>query len=250
MRKIPIGVQLYSVREDCARDLRGTLEALARAGYTGVEFAGTHNRSAKDLRGMLDDLGLKCCGTHTGLDTLLGDQLDRTVEFNLELGNRYLVVPWLAPERRTTKADWLATAALFDEIGEEVALQGLLVGYHNHHDEFQSVNGGPNGMDLFFSTSRHAIMQLDTGNAMHGGADPLTYLRRYPGRAITVHLKEYAASDELALIGEGDMDWQSVFDVCETTGGTEWYIVEQESYKVPPVEAVKRCLEALHRMGK
>ena len=96
MKKIPIGVQLYSVREDCARDLPGTLAAVAEMGYDGVEFAGYYGYSAEDLRRMLDANGLQCCGTHTGLNTLLGDALKTTVEFNQVLGNRYLVVSIVA----------------------------------------------------------------------------------------------------------------------------------------------------------
>ena len=120
MSKIPIGVQLYSVREDCARDLPGTLEAIAKMGYDGVEFAGYYDHSAADLRKLLDDNGLKCCGTHIPLDTLLGEALEATVEFNKTLGNRYLVVPWIPEERRDSLAAWKATAGVFNEIAEKL----------------------------------------------------------------------------------------------------------------------------------
>ncbi|MHC4479997.1 MAG: sugar phosphate isomerase/epimerase family protein, partial [Planctomycetota bacterium] len=94
------------------------------------------------------------------------------------------------------------------------------------------------------------VMQLDTGNALQGGADPVSVLRRYPARARTVHLKEHSASGEAVLVGEGDVAWDDVFDACESVGGTEWYIVEQESYPHPPLQCVARCLEALRGMGK
>ena len=93
-------------------------------------------------------------------------------------------------------------------------------------------------------------MQIDLGNALHGGGDPIPYVERYPGRACTVHLKEYSASNPVALIGEGDVDWQEMFRLCETQGNTEWYIVEQESYAYSPLECVDRCLQALKAMGK
>lgn len=92
-------------------------------------------------------------------------------------------------------------------------------------------------------------MQLDTGNALVGGAEPAPILKRYPGRALTVHLKEHSATNDKALIGEGDVDWPLIFDLCENVGGTEWYIVEQETYPVPPLEAVRNCLENLRKMG-
>src|SRR5439155_26936377 len=101
--KIPIALQLYSVREDCARDLPGTIAAVAKMGYAGVEFAGYYDRSAAELRKLLDDHSLRCAGTHTGLNTILGDELDRTIEFNRTIGNRYLIVPGLPKERRDSR---------------------------------------------------------------------------------------------------------------------------------------------------
>src|SRR5881409_2649620 len=92
---IPVGLQLYSVRNECAKDLVGTVTAVAKMGYQGVEFAGYHNRDAATLRKLLDDVGLKCCGTHIALETLLGDNLPKTIEFNDTLGNSFLIVPSL-----------------------------------------------------------------------------------------------------------------------------------------------------------
>ena len=102
MPRIPIALQLYSVRNDSAKDFAGTVRKVAKMGYEGVEFAGYHGKSAKELRALVDDLGLKVAGTHIGLDTLLGDEFKKTVEFNEALGNRYLIVPGLAEERRNS----------------------------------------------------------------------------------------------------------------------------------------------------
>lgn len=247
---IPIALQLYSVREDCARDLPGTLAAVAKMGYAGVEFAGYYGRSAEELRRMLDDLGLQVAGTHIGLDTLLGEELERTVAFNKTLGNRFLIVPGLAESRRISRAAWLETARLFDEVAERLKPYDMVTGYHNHHIEFQPMDGELPWDTFFGNTRPEVVMQFDTGNAMHGGADPIPFLERYPGRAITVHLKEYSATNDNALIGEGDINWNRVFELCETTAGTQWYIVEQETYAYPPLECVDRCLQNLRRMGK
>ncbi|MBN2088875.1 sugar phosphate isomerase/epimerase, partial [candidate division KSB1 bacterium] len=100
---IPVGLQLYSVRKECEKDLPGTIAAVARMGYQGVEFAGYYNYTAEELRKMLDDNGLKCCGTHIGLDTLMGENFEATVEFNKVLGNKYLIVPWIGEEYRNSK---------------------------------------------------------------------------------------------------------------------------------------------------
>jgi sugar phosphate isomerase/epimerase len=250
MKTIPIGVQLYSVREDCAHDLPGTLKAVAEMGYDGVEFAGYYDYSAQDLRKILDENGLKCCGSHIRLDMLLGEAFEATVEFNQILGNRYLIVPSLPPERRSSNLAWRETGALFSQIAEKLAPYNMLTGYHNHAVEFEVVDG-ETGFDAFFSNTHPAvIMQLDLGNALHGGADPMDYLRRYPQRLGTVHLKEYSATNPNALLGEGDVPWTQVFEICENQGSTEWYIVEQETYAVPPLETIRRCRQALKKMGR
>ena len=98
MSNIPIGLQLYSVRDDCEIDLPSVLKAVGGMGYDGVEFAGYYGRTASELRQMLDDNGLKCCGTHTGLETILGDELEKTIAFNQTLGNKFLIVPGLPRE--------------------------------------------------------------------------------------------------------------------------------------------------------
>lgn len=250
MARIPIALQLYSVRHDCERDLPGTLEAVARMGYEGVEFAGYYGRSAKELRQMLDDLGLVCVGSHLGLDALLGDALPATVDFNRTLGNRFLICPGLPAERRNSRAAWLETARLFDEIAARLEPENMVTGYHNHHIEFAPMDGELPWDTFFGNTRQDVVMQLDLGNALHGGADPVPFVERYPGRAVTVHLKEYSHTNDKALIGEGEVRWADVFHLCETVGGTEWYIVEQESYAYPPLECVERCLQALRRMGK
>ena len=248
--KIPIGLQLYSIREDCARDLPATLKAVAEMGYDGVEFAGYHGYSAADLRKLLDDFGLKCCGTHTGIDTLLPEQMAATVEFNKTLGNRFLIVPGLPGEYTESKAAWEKTAQLFNEISDGLTPLGMVTGYHNHFTEFAPLDGEMPWDTFFGNTKKEVVMQLDTGNALHGGADVVPFLERYPGRALTVHLKEYSATNDKALIGEGDVRWDVIFDLCETSGATRWYIVEQESYALPPLECVDKCLQNLRKMGK
>ncbi len=248
--KIPIAVQLYSVRQLCQQDLPGTLAGLAKAGYQGVEFAGYYGRNAKELRKLLDDNGLRCCGTHTALNTLLGDELARTIEFNQTLGNPNLIVPSLPEKYRSSRQAWLDTAKLFTELAGKVSPQGMRVGYHNHAVEFKPVEGEI-PWDLFFkNTPREVIMQIDTGNCIMGGGDPIAYIKRYPGRARTVHIKEHSAAKRDALIGEGDTDWKAFFAACESVGGTEWYIVEEESGAYPGLEAVTRSLANLRKMGK
>lgn len=251
MAKIPIALQLYSVREDCARDLPGTLKAVADMGYDGVEFAGYYGRSAEELRKMLGDLGLKVAGTHIGIETLLGGELDKTIEFNRTIGNKFLIVPGFPRERTKSKASWLETAHAMNDIAEKLRHRGMRTGYHNHSMEFQPLEGAL-PWDVFFGATVHdVVMQLDTGNAMHGGVSMdglLDILRKYKGRATTVHLKEYSKSNDKAIIGEGDTRWKELLSTCETVGEAQWYIIEQESYAFTPLECAKRCVENLRRM--
>lgn len=246
-----VALQLYSVRDDCARDFEGTLKAVAEMGYEAVEFAGYYGRSAESIRETLDKLGLKVAGTHTSLDSLLGDELERTVEFNRIIGNRFLIVPWLPEERLNSESRCRETAELFNSIAERLRKEGMRVGYHNHTFEFKTI-GRKRIWGMFFeSTNPEVVMQLDTGNAMHGGVsveEILNIIRKYPGRAITVHVKEYSSRNPNALIGEGEIRWKEFFELCRTVGGTEWFIVEQESYAYPPLECVKRCIENLRKM--
>ncbi len=250
MGKIPIALQLYSIRELCEKDLPGTLKAVAKMGYDGVEFAGYYGRSANELRKMLDDLGLKCAGTHLSITALFGDEFKKTVEFNKTIGNPNLIVPGLPREFTSSRNTWYLTALLFNELAEKAKGEGMRVGYHNHYTEFQPLDGEM-PLDTFFGNVRKdVIMQFDVGNARHGGGDASVFLKKYPGRAVTVHVKEYSTTNDTALIGEGDVNWAEIFALCEEQGVTEWYIVEQESYAHPPLECVDLCLKNLREMGK
>jgi sugar phosphate isomerase/epimerase len=246
-----IALQLYTVRGDCASNFPETLKTVAKMGYEGVEFAGYYNNSAKELKKMLDDLGLKVAGTHTKLDTLSGDELKKTVEFHHILENKYLIVPSLPEERRNSKSAWMETAKLFNDLAEKVKLEKMHIGYHNHAVEFKLMDGEYPWNLFYGNTNTEVLMQFDTGNAMSGGVTPdgvLDILKKYPGRSKTIHLKEYSSTNKNALIGEGDVKWKEVLSFCETKGGTEWYIIEQESSLYPPIECAKRCLENLKKL--
>lgn len=251
MNRFRIALQLYSVRGDCARSLEETLKAVAGMGYEGVEFAGYYGRTAGELRDMLDSLGLEVAGTHIPVDALVGGRLKDTVEFNRILGNRFLVVPSLPEGMRSSREDWVRTAEFFNKVAGRLKSEGMYVGYHNHQVEFKPLDG-EKPWDLFFeSTVSDVVMQLDTGNAMQAGVtadELLEILKRYPGRAKTVHLKEYSSTNPKALIGEGEVKWREFLTLCRDIGGTEWYIVEQEEYPYPPLKCAEICLENLKRI--
>jgi sugar phosphate isomerase/epimerase len=251
MARIPIALQLYSVRDECAKDLRATIEAVAKMGYEGVEFAGYYNHSAQDLKQMLDDNGLVCAGTHTGINTIHGDELKKSIEFNKVFGNPFLVVPWIGPEYQGSKENYKRLA---DELGAAAQIASehdAFIGYHNHDFEFKPLEDGTVPMRYIFqNTPENVTLQIDTGNALHGGMSATPLIEEFPGRSKSVHLKEFSKSNPDALIGEGDVDWQNVFQSAESVGGTQFYIIEVETYPFPPLECARLSLEAVKKMGK
>jgi sugar phosphate isomerase/epimerase len=245
-KKIPIGVQLYSVRSVFPGDVPGTLAAIKKIGYDAVEFAGYASKDAKTLRQLLDDNGLKCCGTHTALPTLVGDALPKTIEFNETLGNPNLVVPSM-PGAKTLEA-WAKNAEKFDEIAEKLKPHKMRVGYHNHTMEFQPVEGQPLQDFFFGKASKDVFVQLDIGHCARAGADPVAYLKKFPGRVISVHVKEYSPAKRDALVGEGAIKWPEVFDACENVAGTQWYIIEEETGAYKGLEGIERSFQNLKKL--
>lgn len=248
--RIPIALQLYSVRHEFGKDQPGTLAAVAKMGYQGVEFAGYFNRKAEELRKMLDDNGLKCCGTHLSLDACMGDNLARTIDFNKTMGNKLLIVPGLPPKRVASHEAWVENAGIFTELAGKVKPHGMRVGYHNHQTEFKAL-GGEQPFDTFFGrTPKSVVMQLDVGTALEAGMDPVALIKKYPGRTASIHVKEYSKTNPKAYVGEGDAKWRDIFKILEKQKATDWYIVEYEIEGMPPMESVLQCLQNLRKMGK
>src|SRR6266704_2815158 len=212
--KIPIGLELYSLRDQCKTDLPGMLAAVSKIGYKGVEFAGYHGRTAKELRKMLDDNGIVACGTHTPYESVLGDTLKETVEFNQTIGNKFLIVPSMTAK---TKQEWLDKAKLFNELADKVKGDHMWVGYHSHAHDFEKFEG-VSSWDIFAgNTKQEVILQLDTSNCADGGADPVAVLKKYPGRTRSIHIKPHGGGPE-AVIGEDKLDWNAIFAFCESKG--------------------------------
>ncbi|MEM0481336.1 MAG: sugar phosphate isomerase/epimerase [Nitrososphaerota archaeon] len=250
-RKPRIALQLYSVRDECSKNFFKTLEAVAGMGFEGVEFAGYYGKSAGEIRDKLTDLGLEIAGAHESIHRMSGGEFERTLRFNMELGNNKIVIPWLPPEMRADKRGWINSARLISEIADKASAQGFRIGYHNHREEFTPVNGEYPWHIVFDNASHAVFMQLDTGNALSAGI-PSTMLvetlKRYPIRSLTIHLKDYSHGRGFVILGEGDVPFREILAACSEVGGTEWLIVEQETHPYPPLESVRRCLENLKKI--
>jgi sugar phosphate isomerase/epimerase len=231
--KIPIAVQLYSVRGDCKADFDAALEKVAAMGFAGVEFAGYYGYADRgaDLRKRLDALGLKAAGTHIQLAILQGDALKKTIEFHQAIGCRFLVVPgnpdFTNPEKCKALAD------TFNELAATLKPLKMACGYHNHVNEFKK-DGDKTFWDLFAErTTKDVILQQDCGWTFAAGFDPVEYVKKYPGRTKTVHFKPTVQKDDTthkAILGQDSVDWKAVYEACASVGGTEWIAVEQETY--------------------
>ena len=243
--QIPVAIQLFSLRRQCEQDLEGTLAYIREVGFNGVELAGFSGRTADRFKALLDENSLTCCGSHTPLPELMGAKFDNTVEENAMLHNRNLVIPALPQNYEASAAGWKAAAVLLNEIAVKLHTRGMRIGYHNHDVEFHDINGVLPWALFYRETRSDVILQLDTGNARIAGADPASLVRQYPGRAVTVHVKDYLPGHLDPVIGSSEFDWARFVTVCESEGATEWFIIEHDCLHR---EEVKICFEAFQRL--
>jgi sugar phosphate isomerase/epimerase len=238
--QIPVAIQLFSLRKQCEADLERTLAFVRDTGFDGVEFAGYYGRTAAQLRGLLDKHSLKCCGSHTPLPELTGDRLRAAIEDNQTLRNRNLIIPGLPKQYITSAAGWTAAAEQLNQIAENLRPVNMRVGYHNHDAEFRFVDGILPWALLFERTHPDVILQLDTGNARVAGANPTALVHQYPGRAVTVHIKDYLPLHPDPVLGSSGFDWKQFLRACTSRGGTEWFVIEHDS---PRREEAKLCFD-------
>ena len=245
MKKIPVGLQMYTLRELCAKDFIGTLQKVAEIGYAGVELAGTYSVAPKEVRKILEDLGLKLAGNHMG-----ERDLKKLVKFHKELGCNAVWGPCL-PEGKlpTDEAGCRAMVEYANSVGAELRKNGIQLYYHNHSQEFNKI-GGRYIMDWLLEDTdpRNVMAEIDVMWAQHASVDPAAYIRRYPGRVPLVHIKDMDKSHFFTEVGRGIIDFDSIFKACQEVG-TEWYIVEQDTCKRPPLESVKISFEYFKSKG-
>lgn len=249
MPRIPIALQMYSLRHDFTKAPLATMQAVKDMGYEGVEFAGAPQYCQEFYAGLLRQTGLTCCGWHTPWELVQEDKLQKTIELNRYVGNRRIIIPWLDAK---SHQEWVELAAKMNRLADKLAPYDMRCGYHNHAADFELLDGRRPWDSFAGNTQKNVILQLDTGNAFAGGADPLQTLQQYLGRAETIHLKPYSKNPEIAfkaLIGEDDTPWAKILDFCKNEDNTQWAIVEYECPEIPALEAVEKCIAALKKIG-
>ncbi len=249
MAKIPVALQMYTVRDQTDIDFIGTYKKVAEIGYPGVEIAGTGGLSAAEMKALLDDCGFGRAGIHFGIEALESD-LSAAIDYALGIDSKYITCPWMPEERRRDAEGWKATAKTLCQIGKKIAEAGLLFSYHNHSFEFQKFDG-EYGLDILYANSCNSLnAQIDTYWVKHGGEDPAAYIRKYAGRVPLVHIKDMSDDPEPTFteIGNGILDWPSIFAAGEAAG-TQWFIVEQDTCKGPSLESAKISFENLKTLN-
>ncbi len=253
-KKIPIGFQLYTVRGEVSKNLSNAIAQVAKIGYVGAEPWGYDGKelvwmghSAKDIRKMYDDNGIKCCGIHLAT-VALQENIERTIEFNKILGNNFLVIA-MDKTRMSSVAGIAELAGILNKAADKFAPLGMYSGYHAHGFDFAVVDGEIAWDRLFKQTKPGVIMQMDVGNCAGGGGDPIGTLRKFPNRARSLHLKDFGGAPG-SVIGEGKADWKEIFRLVETNQNTEWFVVEEGGEGGNGFDIPRRSLEALRKMGR
>jgi len=260
-KKYPIGLELYSVRDELARDQPNTLKTVAKIGYEAVEFYAPYydwsSPHAKEVRALMDDLGLRCYSTHNGFKSFTpGDGIGKAIDLNQILGAKTIILA-SAPGSAHGLDGWKMLCEELSSASEKLKTHGLAAGFHNHQTEWAPLDGNLRAMDVVAAhTPKEFTLQLDVGTCVEAGADPVAWIKANPGRIRSLHLKDWApgsAAQEKSyrvLFGEGVCPWKEIFAAAEATGGVEYYLIEQEGSRFPEFESARRCLETWKTMTK
>ncbi len=246
---IPIGLELYSVREALKLDLEGTVRAVAQLGYQCVEFYAPYfdwsDAQTKAMRKLLDDLGIRCYSTHNDEKYFSADNINRARDMNLSLGSKYMVMAYSEP--KSGLDGWRVIADELNAAAAKLETSGLKAGYHNHQAEWKPVEGVRPMEILAKNTKPSVMLQLDVGTCLEAGSDPVAWIRANPGRIHSLHLKDWSPDPSKGyqvLFDEGSADWKNIFVAAESVGGVEYYLLEQEGSRFGEMETAKRCLQA------
>jgi sugar phosphate isomerase/epimerase len=254
---IPVGLELYSVREALKQDAEATVRSVARMGYKVVEFYAPYfewsETQAKYMRKVMGEMGIECHSTHNDEDFFSDKNIEKAITLNQILGTKYMVQAWSDPKPNLD--GWKALADKLNAASDKLAPAGLKAGYHNHDAEWKAVEG-KRPMEVLAANTKPAVMlQLDVGTCLEAGGDPVAWIKANPGRIRSIHCKDWSPDPNIAyktLFGEGKADWKGIFEAAESVGGVEYYLIEQEGSRYSEMETAQRCLQAYlaNRGGK
>lgn len=244
-----IGVQLYTVRNEMAKDFDGSLKKIAELGYKEVEFAGYYNRTPQQIKTLLGQLGLDSPSAHVPLADLRG-KLPQAIEAAKVIGHRYIVCPWLAPEDRKTMDQYKQLAATLNKAGEECKKAGLQLAYHNHDFEFTAMDGKLPYDLLLAETDKNLVkMEMDLYWITKANQDPLAYMKKHPDRFVIFHVKDLDKTPNRAIteVGHGVIDFKTIFAKAPK-GAIKHYLVEQDTCPGSPFDSLKFSIDYLKKL--
>jgi sugar phosphate isomerase/epimerase len=254
-KKVPVGLELFSVRDALMKDLPGTVRAVAKMGYEVVEFYAPYFNwtpvYAKDVRKLLDDLGIRCNSTHNNPASFTAEGLPKAIELNQIIGSRNIIMA--SAGRVDGIAGWKALGDQMTKVSETLKPLAMGTGFHNHQTEWAVIDGKRLMDVLAATTPQEFTLQLDVGTVMEAGVDPVAWIYANPGRIRSIHCKDWTAGQKpdsayRVLFGEGDSPWAKIFEAAESVGGVEYYLIEQEGSRFPELETAERCLATWKKM--
>lgn len=250
--KLPLGIQLYSVREQLAKDYEGTLDEVGRLGYREVEAAGFYNKNSAEVAQAMKKANLKCVSGHYGMP-IVRQQLAQTIEFSKVIGAEYIICSSAGKRDPSTPGpmtleDWRWVADQFNAMGKKVAAAGLKFGYHNHIAEFAETDGAVPYLELLHKTDPSLVtFELDCGWAVVAGQKPVELLREYSSRISMLHVKDFKITagasgkedHKVTELGRGSIDYRPIFQEAAKANRIKHVFVEQEAFDMPYIESLK-----------
>lgn len=252
-----LGLELFSVRQELAQDLFGTVRRVAKVGYEAVEFFSPYFQwepaYAKQVRQLLDEVGLKAPSTHNSASVFTPDGLKKAIELNQILGSTLIVMASAGRDVKTVD-DWKRVAERLTAAAETLRPLGMRAGFHNHQVEFTPIEGTRPMDVLAKGTPKDVVLQFDVGTCIDAGQDPVAWIKGNPGRIGSIHCKDWAPGEGPdkgyhVITGEGVAPWKAIRAAAESVGGVETYLIEQEGSRFPPFETIEKCLAAWKGMA-
>lgn len=252
MEKLPIGLQVYSIREEAETDFINAMKAVKDMGYDGVELAGIYGHRPEEIRDWLKEIGLNSVSAHVPYNELR-DNLEKTVAVYATIGCNYIAIPYLIEEERYGTKAYEEFIEYIPRIAEECRKYDMVLMYHNHDFEFQKTEKNEFILDDMFQRVPSNVLQaeIDTCWVKASKVDPISYINQYKGRSPVVHLKDFTGNlpVEFTPIGQGVQDIKGILE-ASITSGAKWVIVEQDSHSLnSPMEDIKLSITYLKSLG-
>lgn len=249
MKTTQVAVQMYTLREESQKDFAGTLRKVAELGFDGVEFAGYEGWDVKDLKELLDELGLQAAASHVPL-VELESNLEQVIENQKILGSGYIVCPYLMPEQRKEE-DYQKLIQFLNEAGTICREEGLTLCYHHHDFELERMNDGRQALQAIYEDTKEENVkaELDIYWLEKAGEKPVEWMERCTNRTPLVHLKDMTKDEEqfFAELGTGGVDIDAVLEKGKDAG-VQWWIIEQDMSRLTPFESIEISINYLRKL--